>query len=90
MSLGRYYRIAISALALGSASAAVAAQQSGSETAEAPKLICKKSLETGSLVKKTKVCLTREQWARSARGNEQYARELAEDLRPKSAPPIEP
>jgi hypothetical protein len=50
-------------------------------TTESPKLVCKRIAETGSLVKKTKVCLTREQWSRSAENYSKYAEELQDGLR---------
>ena len=47
------------------------------------KLICKKVAETGSHVKKTKVCLTRDQWNRSATRHQDYGRDLQDTLRTK-------
>jgi hypothetical protein len=46
--------------------------------------VCKKVAETGSLVKKTKVCLTREQWEGSATRHQDYGRDLQDTLRSKS------
>jgi len=49
--------------------------------ADSQKLVCKKKLETGSLVKKTKLCLTRAQWSRAAENHKQYSQELQDGLR---------
>jgi hypothetical protein len=44
-----------------------AEQPTGAPTpAPAEKVICKKSIETGSLVKGKKICLTAKQWGRAA------------------------
>lgn len=46
----------------------------GKVTPDGEKIICKKMAQTGSLVKKKKVCYTREQWdriAQAARANGQ-------------------
>lgn len=45
------------------------------------KLICKKHVEIGSLVKKRKQCFTREQWDRIATSQADGARRLVDDLR---------
>lgn len=49
------------------------------------KMICKRVAETGSHVKKTKVCLTRDQWNRSATRHQEYGRDLQDTLRTKPA-----
>ena len=48
---------------------------------DSQKLVCKKKSETGSLVKKTKLCLTRAQWSRAADNHKKYAEELQDGLR---------
>jgi len=66
------------AFALGSASLAGQAVADPAPAASAPsdanKVICKKTLETGSLVRKTKQCFTKAEWDQIAevqrRGNE--------------------
>lgn len=50
-------------------------------SAESQKVICKKVAETGSLVKRTKVCLTRDQWNRSAENHRRYGEQLQDELR---------
>jgi hypothetical protein len=64
--------------------------QSGSKasSADSEKLVCRKVAETGSLVKKTKVCLTRAQWSRSSENHQKYGEELQDGLR--TRPCIEP
>ena len=60
--------------------------QAANSTGSPPeKMICKKVAETGSLVRKTKVCLTRDQWNRSATRGQEYSRELQETLRTRPA-----
>lgn len=48
---------------LGLAAGAVA-QSSAKDSSDKPKLICKKSVETGSLIGKRRECRTREDWDR--------------------------
>lgn len=43
------------------------------------KIICKTSLETGSLVKKNKVCLTKKQWVYVNNESEAAARKIVDD-----------
>ena len=79
-------------LVLGAALIAAPAQASGGTSeasADQEELVCKKVLETGSLVRKTKVCLTRAQWEKQARGHSQYGRDLQDALstRPCGDPP---
>lgn len=57
------------------------AQSANASGKPAEKMICKKVAETGSLVKKTKVCLTRDQWNRAATRGQEYGREMQEGLR---------
>ena len=59
--------------ALGMGTAAIA--QAPAAQPDPEKKICRKTLETGSLVKKTRQCFTRAEWARiaeAARVNTQY------------------
>ena len=63
---------------------AIAAQQPGAtEKSDEQEIVCRRLEETGSLVKKTKVCLTRAQWRRSTQNHSKYAEELADGLRTK-------
>ena len=51
------------------------AQQTASPPPAKPKLICKRSAETGSLIPTRKECRTREEWdrlAEAARSNAEY------------------
>ena len=59
------FLVILSAPAL-SAPDATTAPPSGQTTASTPddKMICKKQLETGTLAKYTKTCLTKAEWAR--------------------------
>jgi hypothetical protein len=50
---------------------------------EGDKLICRRELETGSLVKKRKVCLTKTEWQRRNEAHEQFSRDLQDGLRTK-------
>jgi hypothetical protein len=74
-------RLAIPLLLMSLPAAAPALQAATDASKE--KLVCKKIAETGSLVKKTKVCLTREQWEGSATRHQDYGRDLQESLRAK-------
>lgn len=77
--------IALPAAALMFA-AVPAAAAGGSPEAKAPKKqeqVCKKIGVTGSLVKAKKVCLSRDQWSRSAEDHEKFARDLTDGLRSK-------
>jgi hypothetical protein len=49
------------------------------------RIICKRVLETGSLVRKTKQCFTSREWARIAASQEAGARKLVDDLRERPA-----
>lgn len=48
---------------------------------ESDRLICKKFLETGSLVKKRKQCFTQEQWDKIAASQRDGATRLVDELR---------
>jgi hypothetical protein len=74
-------RLAIPLLLLALPATAPALQTS-TEGAKA-KLVCKKIAETGSHVRRTKVCLTRDQWEGSATRHQDYGRDLQESLRSK-------
>ena len=68
-------------LALGSAllaGTATAADQS--PVVDDQEIVCKKTLETGSLVKKTKQCFTKAEWARIAESQRTGAQKLIHDL----------
>jgi hypothetical protein len=68
------------------AAPSVALGQAADATGNPPeKMICKKVAETGSLVRRTKVCLTRDQWNRSASRGQEYSRDLQENLRTRPA-----
>ncbi|HEX8447046.1 MAG TPA: hypothetical protein VF649_10585 [Sphingomonas sp.] len=45
----------------------------------ADKVICRTSIETGSLVKRTRRCMTSAQWAMRIRGENDSARRLVQD-----------
>jgi hypothetical protein len=81
VSVSSVGRIAVPLLLLAVPAAAPALQAvtDGSK----PKLICKKIAETGSHVRKTKVCLTRDQWEGSATRHQDYGRDLQDSLRSK-------
>jgi hypothetical protein len=46
--------------------------------ADADKIICKKEVETGSLVQKKKRCFTKAEWARIAEANQAQGRYIQE------------
>lgn len=52
--------------AAGLAAATAAAAQRANPPAPKPKLICKRSADTGSLIAKRRECRTREEWDRIA------------------------
>lgn len=56
------------AISLLASTAATASQVVPPETAERNKLICKKTFEVGSAVRKKKVCATQREWDDMARG----------------------
>ena len=67
----------IAAIAMLGMSTAAMAQTPPAQP-EAEKKICRKTLEIGSLVKKTRQCFTRAEWARIAEGartNAQFIQE---------------
>ncbi len=72
---------ALMGLSLLAMPGAASAMQAKTAEKQPDKMVCKKVGETGSLVKKTKVCLTRSQWERSATRGSEYSRELQEGLR---------
>lgn len=49
---------------LGTAAATVAAQQAPAAEPAKPKMICKRSVDTGSLVAKRRECRTKQDWER--------------------------
>jgi hypothetical protein len=66
--------------------AALSAGETSAVTEKKPeKLVCRKLSETGSLVKKNKVCLTRAQWERSQSYHSEYGAKLQDDLRGRPA-----
>ena len=69
----------------GAAPASAAETAAKAEASGKDRFVCRKLEETGSLVKKTKVCLTREQWTRSSENHEKHARDLADGVRTKPA-----
>lgn len=63
----KYFMLAAAGLSLASAPAVADDKPKAPESAEsaaAPKLICKKQTESGSLVRKKRVCRTQEEWDR--------------------------
>ncbi len=73
---------AVFALSVSAQAALGAAPAEFKDPGDKPeKMICRSTLETGSLVRKTKVCLTRKQWQESAERNQDYGRDLQETLR---------
>ena len=78
------FLIALSVAGLAApAFAAEPAAQPAPPAAEEKK-VCKRVTETGSLVRKTKVCLTRAQWQKSADGHRGYAQDMQDALRTRS------
>jgi hypothetical protein len=66
-------------LVLLAAGAAQAAETEASK-AQGEKRVCKSVAETGSLVKKTKVCLSQAEWQRSGDKHRDYGRDLQQKL----------
>ena len=76
--------IALSIASLGAP--AFAADQAAQPAAPAEeKKVCKRIADSASLVRKTKVCLTRAQWKHSADGHRGYAQEMQDALRTRPA-----
>ena len=69
------------AMGWGAAPAFAAGQEAKVEQSVGQQIVCRKLDDTGSLVKKKKVCLTRQQWVRSQQNNARYAQQLADELR---------
>lgn len=70
-------------LALLAAGAAQAAETE-SPKPKGEKRVCKSVAETGSLVKKTKVCLSAAEWQRSSDKHRDYGQDLQDKLMSKS------
>ena len=85
---GTITRIVGSCVALALAS--VAGAQGAPTAGNKPKLICKRSTETGSLVAKRKECKTRAEWDRQAQIERAAGERLIDDNRPRFGlePPI--
>ncbi len=71
---------ALSALAAPGVVQTVAPEQDANQ-APGQKMVYKKITEMGSLVKRTKVCLTRAQWNRPAENYRRFSEQLQDDLR---------
>lgn len=73
----------VAAVALGvtAAAPAVAGEaEKAAASAEENKLICKKILETGSLVRKRKQCFTKAEWAEIAESQRRGATKMIDEL----------
>ena len=71
---------------VGVAAPALAAEPNSQPAAPAEeKKVCKRIADSASLVRKTKVCLTRAQWKHSADGHRGYAQEMQDALRTRPA-----
>lgn len=75
------WRLAAACAMLGT-SAMTSAQQVV-PPANKPKLICKRSTETGSLVAKRKECRTRDEWEREVQAGREAGERLIDDNRPR-------
>lgn len=69
-----FYLLAISLLAISTVGHAM--QQTAASPPPAQKVVCKKVLETGSLVKKRKICLTSRDWDRYTEESQRLGREM--------------
>ena len=67
-------------LAVAVIAAPAGAQAPESAAPDQPKLICKKTLETGSLVRKRKQCMTKEDWDKVAASQQAGARKMVDEL----------
>jgi hypothetical protein len=77
------FALSAAALVLGAAPAAAADVTPDAKASKKKDQVCKKIEITGSLVRVKKVCLTRDQWNRSAEDHEKFARDLTDGLRAK-------
>jgi hypothetical protein len=75
------FALSAAALVLGAAPAAAAGATPDAKASKKKDQVCKKIEVTGSLVRVKKVCLTRDQWNRSAEDHEKFARDLTDGLR---------
>jgi CO/xanthine dehydrogenase Mo-binding subunit len=75
----------IAAAAILAAAMPALAAETWTDGANDQKLICKKQLETGSLVKKKKTCLTAEQWKRVAEGSQAMTERMQDESRTKQS-----
>lgn len=66
----------VSSLLLPASAMASTAPRESSEADEKPKVTCKRLAETGSLVKKRRVCLTDRQWDEVHANSSDRAREM--------------
>jgi hypothetical protein len=65
------------ALALLSAEPVLASEASA-ETGDQDKIVCKRLVDTGSLVRGKRVCKTRQEWGRSAQGAREKTQAMQE------------
>ena len=71
----------VSALTWSAVPATAAENSAKNEKLVGQKIVCRKLAETDSLVRKKKVCLTRQQWSRAEQNGAKYAQQLADELR---------
>ena len=64
----------------GTAAAADTAVVAQPANADDGRIICKKSLDTGSLVRKTKQCYTKAEWDRISESQRTGAQKMVQDL----------
>jgi predicted transglutaminase-like cysteine proteinase len=77
MAMGLLTAPAVAAEQDATAPAAAAAAPAAAPAAD--KLICRRTAETGSLVKTKKACHTKSQWAYIDERNQQLSRQMVED-----------
>lgn len=70
----------LSTLAIATATAAIAQEAQPSSPAFDDKLVCRKIKETGSLVKKKKMCFTQAEWDRLAEAEHKGVGRMVDEL----------
>jgi hypothetical protein len=82
-------KLSVAAMAALTAAQAFAADTSGaaqaSNAVDDNRVICKKTLETGSLVRKTKQCFTKAEWDRIAESQRRGSEKMVDGLASRSS-----
>ncbi|PCD03162.1 hypothetical protein COC42_01705 [Sphingomonas spermidinifaciens] len=72
--------LAVLSLAATLAPASAGQREEGKHAAAADKRVCKSSARTGSLVRRTRVCLTKREWAETEERSQSVGRSMQDQL----------